>query len=751
MTDLIIAEKPSAALKIATSLAEGKIEKHAYKKISYYEISHNKKKLYVACAVGHLFNLAEREKKGWTYPAFDIVWKPSYETNKTSGYTKPYLELIKKVSKEADEIYNACDFDIEGETIFKNILTYACNKKDAKRMKFSTTTKEDLTSAYENALPHIDFKMAEAGETRHFLDHFWGINLSRALTLSVKSATGMFKILSAGRVQGPALKMLAERELQIKNFKPVPFWLVELLTEELNAMHEEDKIFEKDKATNIFKNASSGKAVVSSIEKDKFKQEPPHPFDLTGLQIEAYRQLGISPKDTLAICQELYINSYISYPRTSSNQLPESVGYRKIIEKLSQNDTYSKLCQKLLKQTTLKPNNGKKTDPAHPAIYATGEYPSDLEGRERKLYDLIVRRLLSSFGEAAERETVNVEIDTNGEKFNAKGITTVYKGWHEFYGAYAKFEETELPKLDVGQELHFKEVKMHDKETEPPKRYSPASIIKALEARGLGTKATRSEIVETLFQRNYVKGTSIEVTDLGLKTAETLKKYCPEILDAKLTQDFEKEMEGIQSGNMHEDKILEHAKVFLTKVLEKFKINEKKIGEELSAANRETMDKESTVGKCNKCGNELRILYSKRFHSRFIACRGYPDCKNTFSLPQGLPKVTEKFCPECNFPLVTIVRAGKRPFDYCINKQCPKRLEWIKKQQELKAAAETSTETPVQEDAQQVKVTKPKEFQVPIATVTRKTRKKPEPIIEGPVKKAPVKTIKKISKKKSNK
>src|SRR3989338_2038590 len=524
MTSLIIAEKPSAALKIANSLADGKVEAHNNKKVSYYEITHNKKKLAIACAVGHLYNLAEKEKKGWTYPVFDIEWKPSYETSKSSAFTKPYLEVIRKLSKDATEIYNACDLDIEGETIFKNILNFACHKKDAKRMKFSTTTKEDLVNAYENADEHINFKLAEAGETRHFLDHYWGINLSRALTLSVKSATGMFKILSSGRVQGPALKILAERELQIKSFKPVPYWQVELFTKDFNAFHEEDKIFDKGKAEEIFQKANVKKATISSVEKQRFKQDPPHPFDLTALQLEAYRQLGISPKETLSICQDLYTNSYISYPRTSSNQLPESIGYRKIMEKLSKQEQYKLLCQKLLKLNSLKPNNGKKTDPAHPAIYATGEVPSGLEVGARKVYDLIVRRILATFADQAERESVFVEIDANGEKFNTKGVTTIYKGWHEYYGTYARFEEIELPPLEQGQQIDVNDLKIYDKETTPPKRYSPASVIKALESRGLGTKSVSGDTLV------YINGKWLPIKklfNLGKRTNEKLLVKIP--------------------------------------------------------------------------------------------------------------------------------------------------------------------------------------------------------------------------------
>ncbi len=685
MVELIITEKPSTAQKIAAALSDGKAEKKTYmRKIPYYELKHGKKKIYVVCAVGHLYHLAEANKKGWTYPVFDLEWKPTFEVNKAAKYTKPYLNAIKSVAKKAKEFTIATDYDQEGEVIGYNILQFACGKKDGRRMKFSTTTKDDLLDAYEKALKHLDFPQAEAGLTRHKLDWWYGINLSRALTLSIKNATGMFKIMSSGRVQGPALEMLAERERKIRAFKPTPFWLVELVAKELSAWHSTDKFWDKKEAQKVTKTAKKDGAKVEKVEKTETKQHPPFPFDLTALQLEAYRLFGISPKETLSIAQDLYTNSFISYPRTSSNQLPESLNYKKIITLLSKQDKYKKLCDSLLKKGALKPNNGTKKDPAHPAIYPTGEIPSLKGGHKAKIYDLIVKRTLATFGEPAVRENTKIEIDASGEKFHVKGVRTTFSGWHDLYNPYVKLEEQELPALKDGQELNVEEVKMHDKETSPPKRYTPASIIKELEKRNLGTKATRSDIVEQLFNRNYVYGVPIEVTELGLRTVDTLKKFCPDILDEGLTRRFEEEMEKIREKAVKGKDILDDAKKVLTKTLEKFKKNEKKIGEELAKARKETLDKESIVGKCKKCGSDLRILRSKRFKSYFVACSGYPKCRNTFSVPSGLPKPTGKVCDRCGFPLVLIIRAAKRPFEYCINKECPQKIEWMKEQEKKK-------------------------------------------------------------------
>src|SRR3990167_3690370 len=668
---LILSEKPSAALKIAEALADKSVTKNVYmKKIPYYELTHNGEKIIVACAVGHLYTVTEKNKKGWTYPIFDIEWKASYEVNKGAAFTKPYLQLIQKLSKESQKIVVACDYDVEGEVIGFNIVRFACGKKDAFRMKFSTTTKEDLREAYAKLMKHIDMGQAEAGITRHELDWLFGINLSRALTLSIKNATGMFKILSSGRVQGPALKLLSAREKEIQAFIPVPYWELELDTEELIAKHEQGKLDDRKKAEEIYVRCNGKKAVVESLEKEQFRQEPPHPFDLTALQLEAYRVFRIQPKETLEIAQVLYINSYISYPRTSSNQLPESIGYKKVLQKLSQQNQYAPLISTLLKQKELKPNNGKKKDDAHPAMYPTGEVPGSLEIKEAKVYDLIVKRFLATFAEAAVRETVSVKIDVNQEKFLANGTRTVEENWHMYYRPYVKLEEAEVH-VKERQELHIRELKILDKETSPPRRYTPASIIKELEKRNLGTKATRSEIVDTLFNRGYVTGKAIEATNLGIKTVETLEQYAPKIVDEELTRHFEEEMEEIREGKRKGEEVLEEAKEAITNIIVDFKKKEKDIGKKLLEANIETRDALSNLGICPACKKGQLQIRSGKFGS-FVACNQYPKCKTTFSLPKNaLIKPAQKTCDTCTFPKVLAVKRGKRPMEFCLNPKCP--------------------------------------------------------------------------------
>ena len=227
MYELIITEKPNASKKVAEALADGKPIKENMNGVPYYKVTHGNRDIVVACAVGHLYGLGEKEKKGWRFPVFDIEWKPAAEISKKSGFSKKYLTVIKKLSKEADEFTVATDYDQEGSVIGKNVVVFACKRKDANRMKFSTLTKPDLIEAYENKSKHLDFAQAEAGDARHHLDFYNGINYSRALTSSIKTA-GSFKLMSTGRVQGPTLKIIVDREKEIKAFKAIPFWQIEL-------------------------------------------------------------------------------------------------------------------------------------------------------------------------------------------------------------------------------------------------------------------------------------------------------------------------------------------------------------------------------------------------------------------------------------------------------------------------------------------------------------------------------------------
>jgi DNA topoisomerase-1 len=391
---------------------------------------------------------------------------------------------------------------------------------------------------------------------------------------------------------------------------------------------------------------------------------------LTTLQTEAYRVAGINPKATLQIAQDLYSSGFISYPRTSSQQLPEKLDFAKIIASLGKTGEYAVLAKAVLK-TSLKPHNGKKTDPAHPAIYPTGIVPRGMEGREGKVYDLIVKRFFSTFGEPAVRESVTMGLDVGGEPFVAKGTRTVKPNWHAWYAPFVKLEEVELPALATGDSVAVKELRFEEKATQPPKRFTPSSIIRELEKRNLGTKATRAEIISTLAERNYLIGESIQVTELGMKLVDILEKSVPTILDEELTRHFEEDMDAIRARAKKPELVLSEAREVLTRILHAFKEREALVGEQLRTTFSETKLALTKVGLCPRCREGSIVLRKGRF-GRFIACDRYPECKTTFSLPRvGGVEVTDKSCPTCQYPMVLMIKKAKRPQEVCINLDCP--------------------------------------------------------------------------------
>jgi DNA topoisomerase-1 len=674
--ELIIAEKPSAAKKIAQALSTGKVIINRDKGVIDYSITYGDKDIVVVNAVGHLYGLSQKSGTKKEYPVFDIEWVPSSKINKSSAFTTKYLSRIKKLAKDAKEFTVATDYDIEGEVIGWNIIRFACKQKDANRMKFSTTTKKDLVNAYKNKLKSLDWGQANAGETRHMLDWFYGINISRALTQAI-SEKGRFKIMSTGRVQGPTLKLLVDKEKDIAAFKPDPYWelSIEIIKDKLNliALHKKDKFFDKKEFDEIKKKLKDVKeAIVSGITRRKFNQVPPNPFDLTSLQIEAFKLFRISPQETLKLAQQLYTNSYISYPRTSSNQIPPEIGYENILKQLAVNVEYKKIVSDLLSlKKILVPNNGKKNDPAHPAIYPTGELPHNIKDREKKIYDLIVKRFIATFADPATRETLKIILNARDEDFILKGTITTFKGWHDFYSPYVKLKEEELPAFKEKEVVPINKLIDEEKETQPPKRYNEASVIKELEKRNLGTKATRASILDTLFQRGYLEGKPIMVTEVGIKTESILEKFSPTILDQELTKNFELEMEEIRMNKKSKEDVLSEAKELIKKTIKKFDSKKEKVGEALIEADNAQKKAESDYGPCPEC-KEGRLTVKFGKFGAFVACSRYPDCKKTLALPKGaLNKYTGEQCPECNHPIVKVIRKGKRPEDICINPNCP--------------------------------------------------------------------------------
>jgi len=694
---LIITEKPAAAEKIAAALSGATDEKITNKdKVSYYEFYKGSRRYIVGCAVGHLFGIQQIAKRG-PFPNFEVEWRAAY--NKKGGaFTEKYLKVLKKLAGECDEFIVATDFDVEGEVIGWNVVRFVCGREDAKRMKFSLLTKEALDESFENLLPTLNWGAAIAGETRHYIDWFYGINLSRGL-MKALSSTGTFRILSIGRVQGPALKIVADREKEIGDFKSEPYWNVFLNVKNIKGQKVEVKhpkdIFREGELLK-FKHLK-GKDGVASTKISNDEVKAPTPFDLTTLQTEAYKNCGFTPMQTLKAAQSLYLAGLISYPRTSSQKYDTSIGYDKILKKLKK---YTAAVKYVVNKT---PTEGRKEDSAHPAIYPTGDVKKVPE-RDKKIYDLIVKRFISCFCESALVENKKIKVVVNGLPFGAKGVKIKEKGWMNVYPSSVK--EVEVPTMDGNVDVL--EIRTEEKETKPPRRYSAASLVKELEKRGLGTKATRASIVETLYSRDYVLGKSIEVTELGMRMVETLEKYAPIILDEKMTQEMQEKLshlEGCGSVGVsgcgkdlvkEEEEILEEGRKIVKKIAEGMSANMVEMGKSLADANAIVWKQEREANMMSECPvchkGKLRVMYGKRFGRYFVSCDAYPDCKTIYSLPpKGMMKPARtkegelETCGECGFPMVMSFQKGKAPWKLCFNMECPSNEELKKKKAEFKA------------------------------------------------------------------
>ena len=664
MHEVIICEKPSSAEKIAKALSP-KAKKNLYnKKIKYWTLNRDSKDITVLSGVGHLYSLIPNTSKSTI--SFNLHWAPAYEVNKkTSGYTRDYVRAIKKFGKGADSYVHACDYDVEGTLIGYNALKYACGEgslSKASRMKFSTLTKKDIVDAYENRI-NIDMHQVDNGVARHILDYYFGMNISIALSNAVRKSKKRFLKLSVGRVQTPTLSILVDREKEIEEFVPEPYWVIRAILdfEDIEIKHVDGNIFDRERAEEIFNKCEGKDAVVDSIDLSNSKTKPPVPFNLGGLQSEAYNVFGFTPKRTQVIAQNLYSSGYTSYPRTSSQKLPESLGFASIFKQLAQDKEYKKHISQL--PAKLKPNNGKKDDEAHPAIHPTGILPSGLSKDEQKIYDLIVYRFISVFFEAAKFETMSTTLDIEGEKFRFRRRRVTHKGWMEHY-PFRKIDDEKFPEVKEGDTMSVKELISDEKETKPPARYNQASLIKELEKRELGTKATRADIIDKLYDRKYIDGNKISVNQLGKNLIDTLSTYCNNLTSEELTRDLEDKLEGINKEVTTRDSVIDEGEKDVKEILVDIDKNTEEIGSKLYDAYQES----NIVGKC-KCGGNLIKRYSPKNRSYFVGCSNYPDCNNTYSIPKGA-RFLKKTCDKCGLPIISF--GSKPPKHACLDSNCGK-------------------------------------------------------------------------------
>ncbi|MEM4773004.1 MAG: DNA topoisomerase I, partial [Nanoarchaeales archaeon] len=494
-----------------------------------------------------------------------------------------FAKLIKNLAKDVNKVIVATDYDIEGYVIAWNILKYLIGlNKEIKRMKFSTLTKNELIKSFSNLI-EFEINQVNAGLARHYLDWYWGINLSRALMISLRKVSNEKRILSIGRVQGPALYLVYLREKEIENFKPEIYYKIKLEIEKngikFYLFYIEEKIKDFNKTKEIIEKIKNKKIKIVQIKEEEYKLNPLPPFNTTDLQEEAYYVFGFRPEYTLKIAESLYLKGYISYPRSSSQKL-KGINIFPILNSISKIPFYSYFVREILSFDKIEIVEGKKDDPAHPAIIPTEEIPDfkELSKPEIMLYDLIVKRFLVCLHKPAIRKSIKIIAKVDNFIFHNTFHQTVKENWLKIYKNYIKLEENILPTLNLYEEIPIKSINLLKEKTKPPSRYTRASLIKELETRNLGTKATRAEIVKTLYDRKYVIGDKMKITDLGKAVVEIFLKYCPEILSEELTRDFERKMDEIIEGKNSLENVLNEAKNFLFGVLKKIKEYEKDIG-----------------------------------------------------------------------------------------------------------------------------------------------------------------------------
>jgi len=662
---LVICEKNISAKRIAYILSNGKSKSTRIGKTPVYEFTKNDELWKVVGLRGHIINL--------DFPSDFNRW------NKVPPADLIDIEPIKKVSEKniaaslrslVDKnpyLIVATDYDREGELIGVEIVNlvkeYNKNINDIKRAKFSAITGYEINNAF-NKLTEVDYNLSSAGETRQVIDLIWGAVLTRFISLTSHRLGRDF--LSIGRVQSPTLALLVEREHQIKNFVPKPFWkIIATLKKNISfqAIHKEGQFWDEKKVNEIFNKVKSCKeAKVESVDKKLLHELPPSPFSTTTF-LEACSYLGLSASRAMNIAEELYMNGLISYPRTDNTVYPNSLNIKGILQKLS-NSKFSNEAKEVLNNGRSSPTRGKKFTTDHPPIHPVGAPTSQkLTSEQEKIYDLVCRRFLATLAKDAISETMTVNFDICGEQFKSEGYRIIEPNWRSIY-IYFKEKRKPLPDISKGETIDISKITLKEDKTKPSARYTQGSLIAKMEQLSLGTKSTRHEIISKLHSRNYITLSPLAPTPTAFAVVDAMGDC--DVVKPKMTAKLENDMDAISEGKKTLEDTVEESRNMLKSVMIDLEKDKEKIRVSIQKAERE----ENTLGKCPECGKPM-IIRKSRKGKRFAGCTNYPNCKNTYSLPQnGGIYNSGKACSQCGAPVVKVKSKGKRAWELCLNSDC---------------------------------------------------------------------------------
>lgn len=590
----------------------------------------------------------------------DNDFKPEYKTMKGKA---GIIKEIKDHAKGKDVVYLATDPDREGEAIawhLKNLLNIDDNEKC--RIEFNEITKNAVKKAVEKPRT-VNQALVDAQQARRILDRIVGYKLSPLLWKKVKKGT------SAGRVQSVALKIIVDREREIRNFKPEEYFLMYAKLQKENDVilakfygDKNGRIDLKDKAQvdSIIKKIDNKQYKVIDIKKSERRKNPPAPFTTSSLQQEASRKLGFGVKKTMMVAQKLYEEGYITYMRTDSTRLSDDA---KKMAKEYITDKFGKNYY-LNREFKAKEN----AQDAHEAIRPSHlDVEPELGRDEEKLYNLILNRFLASQMSVAVYDTTRIKVDVEDYIFHINGSTIKFDGFMKLYieGKDDKNksrteneeddddEERVLPEFEIGDILEQKELKADKKTTEPPARYTEASLVKAMEEKGVGRPSTYAPTISTIEERLYIEkeGRYLKPTDLGEVVNKLLEDNFKDIVDVKFTADMENKL----------DKVAESKQNYVEMLRNFYEPFNKNLLEVQDKIEKVKVPEQETDVVCEKCGRKM-VIKQGRF-GKFLACPGYPECQNI----KPYNETIDVPCPDCGGKVLIKHTKTRRPFYVCEN------------------------------------------------------------------------------------
>ncbi len=687
MSTIIVSEKSLAGKRIASILSGGK-ERTKRTASEFFEFEKDSEQYCTIPLRGHIQELDfPKEYRNWFGTDLKkLNMAPILYLSSERGIEK----VLKEKAKNAGLAIIATDADREGESIgFEAVrhLKEANPKIRLKRAYFSAITPQDINKAF-SSLQEPDRNFADSADTRREIDLLWGAVLTRYLSLA-SGRTGK-AFLSMGRVQGPVLAIIVNREKERRAFKPVKYWELGIECEKdekkFSAMHKNAKFLDGEEAKRAFeKIKGEKKAVVKHVRKTKKTLKKPLPFNTTQF-LRAATGIGVSAGEAMRTAESLYLQGYTSYPRTDNTKYPGSLDIREKLNEFLESKEFAALAGKVLAQKKIEPSFGKETKD-HPPIYPVSVPKREkMNERQWKVYELIARRFLATLSENCETENTSAELLVNREPFIARGQTITKIGWKELY-PYSTVKETILPKLGEGDTAKVLKAGKEGKETQPPARYSESALIKIMEEKNLGTKSTRHEIINKLFTRKYIFGSkAIEPNAIAFSVIHALQQHCRTVTEPEMTSNLENEMDEIAAGKKTKSNTVGRSREILDSILDDLLSHRNEIGAEL----KKGLYSDSIMGPCSKCeGGQLRVLFG-RTGKRFLGCTNYPKCTNSYPLPQR-GKITWKNenCAECGFPIIGVF--GKRgKYEMCLNMECKTKENWGKwkgKKEERKAGS----------------------------------------------------------------